>query len=114
MLVGVHFAFERVGAREAGCSSDEVGDGEHDVQDCGVDLGVDTVSAKACREQHNIDEDEHLLQSGIILQEELTQGQTLVKCAACLTTNFLHVTECAVKHLVLVVQLLAKVAKHQI
>ena len=114
MLVGVHFAFERVSAREAGGSRDEVADGEHDVENRSVDLGVATVSAKACREQNDIDEDEHLLQSGVILQEELTQGQALVKRAACLASHFLHVTECAVKHLVLVVQLLPEVAKHQI
>ena len=72
MLVGVHFAFERVRAREACGGRDEIADGEHDVENRSVDLRVATVSAKACREQNDIDEDEHLLQSGVILQEELT------------------------------------------
>lgn len=107
-------SFESVSAGEAGGSGDEIGDSEHDVENCCAHFLVDVVGRERGREEHNVDEDKHLFEARVFLHENCPQGEARLQLATRVGPNLLKSTECAVKVQVLVVQLHAEVAEHEV
>ncbi len=113
-LLDAGFSFERVGARQTGCRRDKVSDGEHDVENCSTNFLVQILVWKTGTEKCNIYHHQNLFEARILGQKEVFDGQELFNWVVGLVAKFLELCEQAVEVFVLVLEVLAKVAKHQL
>ena len=107
-------SFERVGAWEAGCCGHEIGNCEHYVEDCRANILIQVLVRKRSSKQDDIDENQNFFHAWVFREETLSHWSQVLKCELAVIAQSLQFWEDDAETFVLIVQILPKMAEHQL